>query len=73
MTPAERLADAEKQLHLLVTGQAATVMVDQNGERVEFRPADSRRLAAYIGELRRQIAGQTRPATLPTKSSKGLT
>ena len=43
-----RLADAEAQLHLINTGQAAKVFVDQNGERVEYIAANVNRLKAYI-------------------------
>lgn len=45
------LADAQKQYHLLLTGQAARVLVDQNGERVEFNRANSADLYAYILQL----------------------
>lgn len=57
MTLEEQLADAQAQYHLLVTGQAAKVYVDQNGERVEYVAANASRLAAYIAKLERQIAG----------------
>ena len=30
------LADAEQRYHELATGQAASVFVDQNGERIEY-------------------------------------
>lgn len=50
-----RLADAEAQLHLLLTGQAARVFVDQNGERIEYAVANANRLQAYIAELKRQL------------------
>ncbi|MEO1678009.1 MAG: gpW family head-tail joining protein [Pseudomonadota bacterium] len=73
MTLTEQLEDARKQLHLLLTGQAATVFVDQSGERVEFRPATASRLAAYVRDLERQLAGHGRPARVNTTSSKGLT
>lgn len=51
----KRLADAEHQQHLLLTGQSARVLVDQNGERVEFTAINAYRLAAYIQELKRQL------------------
>lgn len=68
----EQLAEARHQYHLLVTGQAAVVFVDQNGERVEYRPASARLLAAYISDLERAIAGQTRPTLLRFATSKGI-
>lgn len=49
------LADAEKAHHDLVTGRQARVFVDQNGERVEYAPANAARLAAYIADLKRQL------------------
>lgn len=57
MTPEQQLADAKSQYHLLVTGQAAKVYVDQNGERVEYVAANSAKLLAYIQRLEAQIAG----------------
>lgn len=55
MTPQEKLADAKKQYHLLVTGQQARVYVDQNGERVEFTSANRGALLAYIERLEREV------------------
>lgn len=57
MTLQERLDAAETQYHLLVTGQQARVVVDgNNGERVEYTPANAARLAAYIADLKRQLS-----------------
>lgn len=58
MTLAEKLADAEAQYHLLVSGQQARVFVDQNGERVEFTAANRGDLMKYISTLKNQIAGR---------------
>lgn len=58
----ENLADAKKQYHLLVTGQAAAVFVDQNGERVEFRPASAHKLRSYIRELEQKLGSSQRPS-----------
>lgn len=61
LTPAQRavletrLADAEQQYHMLVTGQAAKVFVDQNGERIEYQQGSAIRLSAYIADLKRQL------------------
>lgn len=57
MTLAEKLADAELKYHQLLTGQAARVVVDQTGERIEFTAANAGRLAAYIADLKRQLGG----------------
>ncbi len=51
MTPAQMLADAKAKYHLLVTGQAARVVADQNGERVEYQGASAPLLLAYIQSL----------------------
>lgn len=55
MTLSEKLADAETAYHNLVTGKSARVIVDQNGERVEYTQANSSRLASYIEDLKRQL------------------
>ncbi len=55
MTLAEKLADAQLKYHQLMTGQSARVIVDQNGERVEFTATSAGRLAAYIADLERQL------------------
>lgn len=62
MTLAEKLADAESKKHLLITGQMARVVVDQNGERVEFTAATLGRLEAYIHDLKRQLGTSGAPA-----------
>ena len=54
-----RLTQAEEQYHKLLTGQAARVFVDQNGERIEYVAAGASRLAAYIEDLKRQLGQQT--------------
>lgn len=54
-----RLADAESSYHSVVTGQAARVFVDQNGERIEYTAANAARLSAYIAELKRLLGLST--------------
>ena len=51
----QQLADAEEKYHLLVTGQAARVIVESNGERVEFNRANKAELAAYIQDLKVEL------------------
>lgn len=51
----QRLAEAERSQHLLLTGKSARVLVDQNGERMEFTAINAYRLAAYIQDLKRQL------------------
>ncbi|MCE8012881.1 gpW family protein [Billgrantia desiderata] len=65
MTLTEKLADAEHKYHLLLTGQAARVVVDQTGERVEFTAANAGRLAAYIADLKRQLGGTANGPLIP--------
>lgn len=47
----ELLEDARLQYHQLLTGKSARVIVDQNGERVEFTAARAADLYAYIVKL----------------------
>lgn len=54
-----RLAEAENALHLLLTGSQARVVVDSNGERVEFSAANAARLRAYIDELKSMLGKKT--------------
>lgn len=59
-----KLQAAKDALHNLVTGQMAKVIVDQNGERVEFQLANRDALRAYIRELEADcnaVSGIPRP------------
>jgi len=69
---AQQLTEARAAYHRLQLGEAAVTFVDQNGERVEYKPASAAKLAAYIRDLESQLAGHPRPATLKTRTSKGL-
>jgi len=51
----QRLDEARTAYHLLQTGRSARVVVDQNGERVEFTAANRASLYAYIRELEAQL------------------
>jgi hypothetical protein len=59
------LAEARQAYHSLMTGTSARVVLDQNGERVEFTAANAQKLYSYIMELERQLnpvqAGATPP------------
>jgi predicted TPR repeat methyltransferase len=59
-TTAEKLADARDAYDALMTGRMARVVVDQNGERVEYAAANSGKLAAYIGTLEDALLGTVR-------------
>lgn len=58
MTLQEQLDDAKRAFHELLTGSLARVVVDQNGERVEFTNANRGALAQYIQQLEAQISGK---------------
>lgn len=55
----DQLLQAQTAYHSLVTGRLARVVVDQNGERVEYVQADAGRLAQYIEYIKRQIDKKT--------------
>lgn len=60
------LAQAEQAYHDLVLGNKPRVIVDQNGERVEFSSANRNDLYQYIQQLRSVLcadmaAGNSRP------------
>lgn len=61
LTPEQRealvaqLAEAERAYHSLQIGVSARVVVDQNGERVEFSAANRQGLYAYIQQLKSQL------------------
>ena len=54
-----RLTQAETALHELALGQQARVVVDQNGERVEFTVANRSALRAYVMELKALLGKPT--------------
>lgn len=58
------LAEAQVAYHKLMTGKMARVIVDSNGERVEFTAANADKLAKYIADLKQQIGTSSyRPLT----------
>ena len=65
-TTRELLAEAQRARHALVTGQAPKVVVDQNGERVEFNSTNMAELNKYINSLETTISGtrSNRPMTV---------
>lgn len=56
LTLQQKLEEAEAAYHSLQTGRMPRVVVDQNGERVEFTAANASKLYAYISDLRTQIS-----------------
>ena len=57
MATTEQLNQAESAYHDLMTGKSPKVVVDQNGERVEFVPANASKLLAYIQQMRIELTG----------------
>lgn len=57
ITDQQMLDSANYQYHLLLTGQAVRVFVDQNGERVEYTPASATKLRQYIDMLTARVNG----------------
>ena len=55
-----RLDTAREQYHKLMTGKAARVLVDQNGERIEYTSVSSSSLLRYIRDLEAIIDRETR-------------
>ncbi|WNO28872.1 putative head-tail adaptor [Stenotrophomonas phage vB_SmaS_Bhz60] len=49
------LAEAQSAYHTAMMGGAVTVVVDQNGERVEYSRANPASLLKYIAMLQAQI------------------
>jgi tRNA A37 methylthiotransferase MiaB len=56
LTLQQRLERAEQAYHDLMVGQSVRVLVDQNGERIEYTAANSAKLSAYIQSLRAQLS-----------------
>ncbi len=61
MTLQERLDEAKAALHDLMIGRGVRVVVDQNGERVEYSVANRANLLAYIAMLEAEIANLGKP------------
>lgn len=59
-----RLDAAEEAYHQLMVGNSARVVVDQNGERIEFTAANAARLQAYIAKLQFQLDNSTQKGPL---------
>lgn len=55
------LEQARLALHDLLTGQAVVTLVDQNGERMEYRPANANQLRAYIKDLEVKVGIAQKP------------
>jgi len=68
-TVADQLAEAQAAYHELVMGRAPRVVLDQNGEKVEFVAANRQALYLYIQSLQTQLAT---PVSPPVNSPAGF-
>ncbi len=71
-TLAEQLDEARAALHALQTGRAAVTVRDANGEEVTYNRTNVARLAAYVRDLEREVAGKRSILTVNFSTSKGL-
>lgn len=55
LTLQQKIQEAERAYHSLITGTMPRVVVDQNGERVEFTSTNRTQLYNYIQELKSQL------------------
>lgn len=53
-----KLQAAKDAYDALMTGKQASVVVDQNGERVQFVASNAQRLLAYINSLQAEADAQ---------------
>lgn len=58
ITNEAKLAEAEAALHDLMIGQSPRVVVDQNGERIEYTAANAAKLRSYIETLKTAISAK---------------
>jgi len=72
MTLAQKLVEAEDAYHRLQVGQGVVEVSDQSGERLKYAYASRAALAAYIADLKRQIAGAGQASTFHFSTSKGV-
>lgn len=69
LTLQQKIDEAEAALHALQTGTLARVIVDRNGERVEFSAANRSALISYLADLKRQLPSEV---TTPTNGPLGF-
>jgi len=60
LTTRQKLAEAESEYHALMTGLKPRVLVDRNGERVEYTAANAAKLLRYIESLRAMVGTSDR-------------
>lgn len=52
----QKIKDLEKQYEDLISGRKARVLVDQNGERIEFNAGDRLALSRYIAVIKAEFS-----------------
>jgi len=52
----QRLCEAEDAAHDIALGKGARVVVDHNGERIEYNHTSLKSLRGYISQLKNDIA-----------------
>lgn len=63
----QQLEEARRAYHLLATGRMPRVVVDQNGERVEFTAANRSALYAYVQQLESKVCALKRSHIGPAR------
>ena len=59
-----QLDEARAAYHKLQLGQALVEIVDQNGEKVRFSPANQSKLYAYIQQMEMQLCPRTKATSV---------
>lgn len=72
LTTAQKLAEARAAYHEIMTGQAVSRFVDQNGESVQYTRANIKQLESYIAKLEAELANPgVRPYRGPIRFTFG--
>ena len=59
-----QLEEARNAYHRIITGQSVTVVIDQNGERIEFQKANVSALAELIRKMELDINAGSNASSL---------
>ena len=66
------LAEAESALHDLQRGVAVVRLTDQNGESIAYTRSSLPSLSAYVGALKRRVAGKAPVRGFNPNLTRGL-
>lgn len=64
LTLTQRITEAQRAYHELMTGAAVVSITDKTGERVEYRVANASQLSRYIQELQNESGASNIPGPL---------